>query len=182
MRTSFLSILAGGLLLAMASASFSGHAANGHDSGYVTIGVPDMEQATAFFRNILDCEPVNPVAGSESIESTRVGHATGDTVHASRLLICDSDTVVELFDDREAHAPSPATHATDHDKEPITFSADNVAHADRWLRREGVKVIGAPVTATTGPHAGQTVVNFMAPWGLQLQLVGRNPSHLATAP
>ncbi|GGY20781.1 glyoxalase [Rhodanobacter panaciterrae] len=182
MRKSILSILAGGLLLALASMSFSSYAANVHDNDYVSIGVPDLPQATAFFRNILDCEPVNPVAGSESPESTRAGHATRDALPPSRLLLCDSGTVVELFDAHGMHFPTPARHATDHGSEPITFAADNVAHADRWLRHEGIQVIGAPVTMTSGPHAGRTVVNFVAPWGLRLQLVGRTPSQIATAP
>jgi len=180
MRKSFLSMLAGGLLLAIASVSFSGYAASVHDSDYVTIGVPDLQQATTFFRSILDCEPVNAAAGSESPESTHA--AARDALPASRLLLCDSGTVVELFDSHGMHFPAPARHATDHGNEPITFSANNVAHADRWLRREGVKVIGAPIAVTTGPHAGQTVVNFVAPWGLRMQLVGRNQSQVATAP
>lgn len=182
MRKFFLSMLTGGLLLAMASASFSGYAASVHDNDYVTIGVPDLQQATVFFRNILNCEPVDPLAGNESPESTRAGHAIRDAQPTSRLLLCDSGTVVELFDARGMHSPAPARHAADHGSEPITFAADNVTHADRWLRHEGVQVIGVPVTLTTGPHAGQTVVNFMAPWGLRLQLVGRTPSRIATAP
>jgi Glyoxalase/Bleomycin resistance protein/Dioxygenase superfamily. len=176
MHKSILSMLAGGLLFAMAS---MGHAASVHDSDYVAIGVPDVQQATAFFHNVLDCEEVNPAAGDESLQS---GHATHDAVPASRLLLCDSGTVVELFDAHAVHSPSPARHATDHGSETIAFSADNVAHADRWLRREGVKVVGTPVVAVTGPHAGQTVVNFVTPWGLRLQLVGRSPTQVATAP
>lgn len=179
MRKSFLSMLAGGLLLAMASVSFGAYAASVHDSDYVTLGVPDLQQATTFFRNILDCEPVNPAAGSESSERA---HTARDALPASRLLLCDSGTVVELFDEHGMHFPAPARHAMDHGNEPITFSANNVAHADRWLRREGVKVIGAPVMLTTGPHAGQTVVDFVAPWGLRMQLVGKSPSQVATAP
>jgi catechol 2,3-dioxygenase-like lactoylglutathione lyase family enzyme len=176
MRKSILSMLAGGLLFAMSGMSY---ATSVHDSDYVAISVPDLQQATAFFHNVLDCEEVNPAAADESRESS---HATRDAPPVSRLLLCDSGTVVELFDAREAHSPSPARHATDHGSEPIAFSADNVAHADRWLRREGVKVTGAPVALIAGPHAGQTVVNFVAPWGLQLQLVGRSPTQVATAP
>lgn len=182
MRKSFLSILAGGLLLAMASVSFNGYAASIHDSDYVAIGVPDLQQATAFFRNILDCEPVGPLASNESPEGMHTGHAMRDALPPSRLLFCDSGTVVELFDARAMDFPAPARRATDHGSEPIMFAADNVAHADRWLRHQGVQVIGAPVTLTTGPHAGQAVVNFVAPWGLRLQLVGRTPSRIATAP
>ena len=176
MHKSLLSMLAGGLLFAMAS---MGHAASVHDSDYVAISVPDLQQATAFFHNVLDCEEVNPAAGDESLESSQATHGAPPV---SRLLLCDAGTVVELFDAHAAHSPSPALHATDHGSEPIAFSADNVAHADRWLRREGVKVTGAPVAVVADPHAGQTVVNFVAPWGLRLQLVGRSPSQVATAP
>lgn len=176
MHKSILSMLAGGLLFAMAG---MGRAASVHDSDYVAISVPDVQQATAFFHDVLDCEEVDSAAGDESRQG---GHVAHDARPVSRLLLCDDGTVVELFDAHAAHSPSLARHAMDRGSEPIAFSADNVAHADRWLRREGVKVLGAPVAAVTGPHAGQTVVNFVAPWGLRLQLVGRSPSQVATAP
>jgi catechol 2,3-dioxygenase-like lactoylglutathione lyase family enzyme len=177
MHKSLLSMLAGALLFTIAG---MGHAASVHDSDYVAISVPDLQQATAFFHNVLDCEEVNPAGGDESLESSRAAH---DAAPVSRLLLCDSGTVVELFDaDAERSSSTTAHHATDHGNEPIAFSADNVAHADRWLRREGVQVTGAPVAVITGPHAGQTVVNFVAPWGLRLQLVGRSPSQVATVP
>jgi catechol 2,3-dioxygenase-like lactoylglutathione lyase family enzyme len=179
MRKSFLSILVFGFLVAMAGAPFNGHAASVHDSGYVTIGVPDLQQATTFFRNILDCEPVSPVIADESTAGTASRHPA---LPASRLLLCDSGTVVELLDKHDTHFPPSARHSIDQGNGPIPFSTDDVAHADLWLRREGVHVVGTPVTMKTGPHAGQTLVNFMTPWGLQLQLVGWNTSKLATAP
>ncbi|MGH8159978.1 MAG: VOC family protein [Rhodanobacter sp.] len=169
----------------MAGVPISSHAADVHDSGYVSVGVPDLQQATAFFRNILDCEPIGPIVANESAEpaaSANADHATRHDLPPSRLLLCDAGTVVELFDDHAVHSPSTARHFTDHGNQPIQFSTDDVTHAGQWLRREGVTVIGAPVTMTTGPHAGQTLVNFVAPWGLRLQLVGWNRSQVATAP
>lgn len=176
MRKFFLSIPVFGFLAAMAGAPFNSHAASVHDSGYVTIDVPNLQQATTFFRNILDCEPVGTNESTEGTPFRR--HA----LPASRLLLCDSGTVVELFDEHGARALSSARHSIDQGNEPIQFSADDVEHADQWLRREGVQVIGTSVTMKAGPHAGQTVVNFVTPWGLQLQLVGWNKSQLATAP
>ena len=175
-------MLSGGLLLEMASVSCSGHAASVHANDYVTLGAPAVPQAAAVSRNNPECELFNPVAGNESPKSARAADATRDALPVSRLLLCNAGTVFELFDDHGVRSPAPGRHATDHGSEPMTFSADNVAHADRWLRREGGEVIGAPATWTTGPHAGQTVVNFVAPWGLRLQLVGRDPSQVAPAP
>lgn len=180
MRKSLLSML---VLLLMASVPFGSHAASVHDNGYVSIGVPDLAQATAFFRNILDCEPIGLIAANESVESAHTVRATRNAPPSSRLLLCNSGTVVELFDNHGGSSPSPSRHSADHGNEPIpSFSTDDMADADRWLRREGVKVIGPPVIVRAGPQAGQTVVNFMAPWGLRLQLVGRNARQVATAP
>ncbi|OOG46806.1 VOC family protein [Rhodanobacter sp. C01] len=179
MRKSLLSMFGGSLLLVMTSLPFSGRAAGTHDSDYVSIGVPDLVQATAFFRNVLDCEPIGPISANATASEAGSRHAG---LPSSRLLLCDSGNVVELFDNHGVNNISASRYSAKHDNEPIPLFADDVTHGDRWLRHEGVRVIGSPVTATSGPHAGQTVVNFVAPWGLRLQLVGRNTGRLATAP
>jgi hypothetical protein len=38
------------------------------------------------------------------------------------------------------------------------------------LHRQGVQVLGEP-TASTGPSEGQRWVYFLAPWGMQFELV-----------
>lgn len=182
MHKTFLSILAGGLLVVVAGVPVSSYAETAHDDGYVAIGVPDLRQATTFFRNILDCEPISADESAGTAVSGNVRRAIRHDPPQSRLLLCDAGTVVELFDDHAAHHPSLARHAANHGNEPVQFPTDDVAHASQWLRREGVTVVGAPVMMATGPHAGQTLVNFVAPWGLQLQLVGWNRSQVATAP
>ena len=39
------------------------------------------------------------------------------------------------------------------------------------LKAHGVRVLGEPVVRTSGPSAGQTWVYFLAPWGMQFELV-----------
>lgn len=169
----------------MGGIPLSSHAADVHDSGYVSIGVPDLQQATAFFRSILDCEPISLIAANQSTTmaaSGSNGHTADHDQPASRLLLCDAGTVVELFDDQATHDPAHARHTATHAAEPIQFYTGDVANAGQWLRREGVTVIGPAVIVKSGPHAGQTLVNFVAPWGLSLQLVGWNRSQVATTP
>jgi catechol 2,3-dioxygenase-like lactoylglutathione lyase family enzyme len=144
-------------------------AATLHDSDYVRIGVPDLPQAVTFFRDVLDCQLINEFS------------AIGST-HESRLLACDSGSIVELFDNHGAASPSPARHPKNSGDEPIQFISDDVANADQWLRRAGVRVLGSPQTLTSGPHAGQTVVNFVSPWGLRLQLVSWKTNAITAGP
>jgi catechol 2,3-dioxygenase-like lactoylglutathione lyase family enzyme len=158
-RTSFLLTLMASLLAAFTGA----HAAGLHGNGYVTLAVPDLPQAVAFFQNILDCEPVDAMDPT----APRPQHT---------LLLCESDTVVELFDGHGVPAPVSARNA------PVRFFANDVGHADQWLRREGVKVVGAPVIPSTGPQAGMTLVNFVTPWGQPLQLIGRDDVQVTAVP
>lgn len=159
MNKSMLSLLAIGFLAMLAALPVAGHAASLRGPGYMKISVPDMQQAVTFFRDVLDCEWIAP---------PDTGERTQNATSSSRLLICDSGSVVELFPQRQTDAPPDA--AKDH-RAPIRFFANDVTTADRWLQREGVTVVGTPVTVTTGPHAGQTLVNFVSPWGLRMQLV-----------
>ena len=39
------------------------------------------------------------------------------------------------------------------------------------LRSHGLRILGEPTVRATGPSAGQTWVYFLAPWGMQLELV-----------
>ncbi|MFA6232370.1 MAG: VOC family protein [Rhodanobacter sp.] len=120
------------------------------DNDYVRIDVPNMTQGVRFFRDVLACQPINPSAIT----------GRGATPHASSLMSCGSDSIVELV-------ASPASaHASNHGTRPVRLMANHLAGADRWLRRKGVLVIGPPRT-----RAGETVVNFITPWGLRMQLV-----------
>ncbi len=154
MNKSFPSLLAFVMLGAVAAvAATNSRAAVIQDDDYVRIVVPDMAQAATFFRDVLDCQLISPRLDSgDSHQGSR----------ESRLLSCGAGSVIEL-----SAAPSPATSAGSQHREPIRLISDDVAGAAQWLRHEGVRVLGTPRTL----KSGQTVVNFIAPWGLRLQLV-----------
>jgi len=135
-------------------------AATLYSGDYVSVDVPDLEQAVAFFQDVLDCRLIGP----ESV----VAEAPTGGVPASRLLSCDAGSVVELFDNRGL-SPSPASGRFER---PLQFVSDDVQHASEWLRRTGVNVSGSPYRLTSGPLTGRMVLDFVSPWGLRLQLLG----------
>jgi catechol 2,3-dioxygenase-like lactoylglutathione lyase family enzyme len=127
-------------------------AATLYGSDYARVGVPDLAQAVTFFQDVLDCRLIGP-------ESAATGAAP-----ASRLLSCDTDSIVELY----VISPSPASNEA---AQPLRFVSGNVLHADEWLRHQGGSISGAPHRLTSGPLAGRMVLDFVAPWGLRLQLL-----------
>ena len=133
-------------------------AATGGD--YAGISVPDMAQAVAFFRDVLDCRVIGPTS-EQSPRGTP----------ASRLLSCNAGSIVELFQ-QPGSSPSAAQRSRLKAGEPLQFVTVDVIHAGEWLRHEHVSVNGAPHRLTSGPQAGRMVLDFRAPWGLRLQLLG----------
>lgn len=144
----FLGMLLLGLLATVLSKGVDAAAFQNND--YVRIDVPDMIQGVTFFRDVLACQLIDPPATT----------GRGAAPPASSLMSCGTGSIVELV-----ASASPA-HASKHATRPVRLVATNLAGAEQWLRREGVQVIGPP-----GKHAGETVVNFIAPWGLRMQLV-----------
>jgi len=53
----------------------------------------------------------------------------------------------------------------------IAFYVDDMAAAIAHLKKHGVKVLGSPTPMKSGPSAGETWCYFLAPWGMQLELV-----------
>ncbi len=129
-----------------------------HSVDYARVNVPDVGQALAFFRNVLDCERIDTSAGVET----------------SALMECQSGMVLELVRAGSGQIPAMST--------PLRFVGGDVAHADRWLRKEGAHAVGKPVVADSGPDAGQTMINFTSPWGLRLQLVGTTDDRITSLP
>ena len=51
------------------------------------------------------------------------------------------------------------------------FYVDDMDSAIAFLKDNGVQVLGEPTAYTEGPNLGLTWCYFMAPWGLQLEIV-----------
>lgn len=148
------------LLLGLAVATLPAvDAATLYGGDYARIGVPDLGQAVAFFRDVLNCRPIDPAVGRSS------------NPRQSSLLACDAGSIVELFEERGA-SPAPTRPSREPASRTLQFVTDDVAHAGQWLRHEGVDVNGAPRRLTSGPLAGRLALDFVSPWGLHLQLLG----------
>ena len=53
----------------------------------------------------------------------------------------------------------------------LAFHVDDIGAAVTFLKWRGVRVLGDPTVRTAGPSGGQTRVCFLAPWGMQVELV-----------
>jgi hypothetical protein len=79
--------------------------------------------------------------------------------------------MLELFAER---GDSPARGSTAKG-ETLQFISDGTLRTDTWLRQRGVTVSGAPRRLTSGPWAGRMALDFVAPWGMRMRLLGSRP-------
>ncbi|TCO60509.1 VOC family protein [Actinocrispum wychmicini] len=137
------------------------------------ITVPDLAQARAFFEDVLGCEymyTLGPYQHDGTWMSEHLGvhdRAVMRRLHFFRL---GGQAIFEVF---EYAAPDQRTEPprnSDVGGHHLAFYVEDMDAAVADLRRRGLRVLGEP-TASKGPSEGQRWVYFLAPWGMQCELV-----------
>src|SRR5271170_551289 len=143
----------------------------GHDHTGVT--VPDMNQAVTFFVDVLGCKKAmsfGPFSDDKGTFMKDVLDVNPRAVITQITMIrCGSGSNIELFSytspDQQVVQPKNSDVGGYH----IAFYVDDIRAADKYLRSKGVWTLFGPIPITQDPAAGQAIVYFKAPWGLQLR-------------
>ncbi|MBI1217955.1 MAG: glyoxalase [Rhodobacteraceae bacterium] len=142
---------------------------------HIGLTVPDLDQAAAFFTGVLGCTTVarfgpfrddtgnfmadvldvHPRAVIESIVLQRCGH--GSNIELFAYTAPDQTTLHPRNSDIGAHH--------------LAFYVDDIDAAAESLRARGIATHMGPIPISDGPVAGQSILYFKAPWGLQLELI-----------
>ncbi len=140
---------------------------------HIGITVPDLDQAVAFFRDLLGLEALVYSAPDQvniGYVATHLGAEEGSRLVRLALLPCLGANV-ELLEYRKAGglgpAPSPSNNGATH----FALSVKDVAAAARYLRDRGVTVLEGPSEVEDGDLAGLRWIYFRTPWGTTMELV-----------
>ena len=142
---------------------------------HIGFTVPDLDQAVTFFRDVMGCGefyPLGPFSGGDStwMQDHLNVHPRAE-IPAMRLMRCGNGTNLEIFQytapDQNLRGPKNSDVGGHH----LAFYVEDMDAAVSYLQAEGLEVLGNPTTMTDGPSSGETWVYFLAPWGMQLELV-----------
>ncbi|MCW6509253.1 VOC family protein [Lichenifustis flavocetrariae] len=136
--------------------------------------VPDMDEATAFFVDILGAEvlfEVGPFSSDDDWMATHLGVHPRAKIPRLRMLRLAEGPSIELFEYISPDQQHTRSRNSDAGGHHLAFYVADVTSAVEYLKRYHVEVLGEPTTMLEGPSAGLTWVYFRAPWGLQLELV-----------
>ena len=145
----------------------------GHDHTGIT--VPDMNQAITFFTDVLGCQKIMSFGPFSDDKGNFMKDALD--VHPRAVITqitmvrCGFGSNIELFSyqspDQQVVQPKNSDIGGYH----IAIYVDDIKAADKYLKSKGVFTLFGPIPIKEGPAAGQAILYFKAPWGLQMEAI-----------
>lgn len=169
-----------GLIGAIAGAFLAATAAAGPVPGmrgvdHIGLTVPDMDEAVDFFTEILGCQKAMSFGPFRDDQGTFMQDLLDvdprAVIRQITLLRCGFGSNIELFDYSAPDQKEVRPRNSDIGGHHIAIHVDDIEAAAAYLRAHGVRTLMGPMPVTEGPAAGQTILYFFAPWGLQMELI-----------
>jgi catechol 2,3-dioxygenase-like lactoylglutathione lyase family enzyme len=163
--------LAFSFLTPAAAGSLPGLRGNDHTG----ITVPDIKQALDFFTNVLGCQhamtfgPFSDDKGTFMQDLLNV-HPRAKIEQIS-LVRCGYGSNIELFQYSSPDQKDATPKNSDIGGYHIAFYVDDIKAAADYLKANNVRTLMGPLPVDQGPAAGQSILYFMAPWGLQFEAI-----------
>jgi catechol 2,3-dioxygenase-like lactoylglutathione lyase family enzyme len=141
---------------------------------HIGFTVPDLEEATRFFVDVIGCEyffELGPFAADDDWMQTHLNVQPRAVMHKLRFFRCKHGPNFEIFqyESSDQHTVQPKN--SDVGGHHLAFYVDDFYAALHYLKEKGVRVQGEPTIRTSGPNAGQTWIYFLSPWDMQFELV-----------
>jgi catechol 2,3-dioxygenase-like lactoylglutathione lyase family enzyme len=145
----------------------------GHDHTGIT--VPDVKAATAFFTDVIGCThamsfgPFSDDKGTFMKDVVNVNpRAVIDEISMVR---CGYGSNIELFQYKAPEQSTEMPKNSDIGGHHIALYVDDIDKAAAYLKEKNVKTLQGPIPIKEGPAAGQSILYFFTPWGLQMELI-----------
>ena len=142
---------------------------------HIGLTVPDVDAAVTFFTGILGCEKAMEFGPFRDDEGTFMADLLD--VHPRAvlnrivLLRCGFGANIELFDYDAPDQETVSVKNSDIGGHHIAFYVDDIDAAAAYLKENGVRTLLGPLPVNEGPAAGQRILYFYAPWGLQFEAI-----------
>ncbi len=141
---------------------------------HLGITVPKLEEAVKFFVDVIGCEAfykLGPFKADNDWMQVHLNVNPRAEIPQIRVVRCGHGINLEIFEYTSPDQDRTLPRNSDIGGHHLAFYVDDMAKAVAHLRRHNVKMLGEPTVMKDGPSAGETWMYFLAPWGMQLELV-----------
>ncbi len=140
---------------------------------HIGFTVPDLDEAHAFFVDVIGCEYVYTLGPFERDDDWMHDHLNvhpRSVMRELRFFRCGHGPNFEIFQWEPADSQAPQPRNSDIGGHHLAFYVDDLDAGIAHLREHGVQLLGEP-TSSRNASEGQRWVYFLSPWGMQLELV-----------
>lgn len=142
---------------------------------HIGITVPDMDQAETFFSDILGCEKAMSFGPFRDDKGTFMQDLLDvhprAVIENITLMRCGFGSNIELFKYTSPDQKTAELRNSDIGGHHIALYVDDIAAAAAYFKKQGIRTLLGPLPVNEGPAAGQSILYFFAPWGLQLEAI-----------
>lgn len=138
------------------------------------ITVPDLKQAVDFLVSVIGCEAfykLGPFKADNDWMEMHLNVNPRAEIPTMQLVRCGHGTNFEVFQWSSPDQKNTPPRNSDAGGHHIAFFVDDMAKAVAHLKKHNVKMFGDPTVMGEGPSAGESWMYFLAPWGVQMELV-----------
>jgi catechol 2,3-dioxygenase-like lactoylglutathione lyase family enzyme len=141
---------------------------------HVGFTVPDLDQAHRFLVDVLGCEYLYSLGPFRHDDTDWMSAHLN--VHPRAVMVenrwfrCGDRAVFEVFHYESPDQREAIPRNSDIGGHHVALYVDDLDAAVEYLRESGVQLLDGP-TASKGPAEGNRWVYFLAPWGMQFELV-----------
>lgn len=142
---------------------------------HIGLTVPDIQAAERFFVDVLGCQkatsfgPFRDDKGNFMKDLLDVDPRA--VINQISLLRCGFGSNIELFDYDAPDQKDVHPRNSDNGAYHIAVYVDDIEKTAEYLKSKGLRTLMGPLPVSEGPAAGQSVLYFFAPWGLQLEAI-----------
>lgn len=142
---------------------------------HVGITVPDIGEAEQFFVNVVGCEKAMSFGPFRDDEGTFMQDLLN--VHPRAVieqitqLRCGHGSNIELFQYSAPDQKTEMSKNSDFGGHHLAFYVEDIDAAAAYFKENGIRTLMGPFPVNEGPAAGQAILYFFAPWGLQLEAI-----------
>jgi catechol 2,3-dioxygenase-like lactoylglutathione lyase family enzyme len=140
---------------------------------HVGFTVPDLDQADDFFVGVIGCERVydlGPFIHDDDWMREQLNVDPRSVMRRLRFYRCGFGPNFEVFEWEAADGQRDQPRNSDVGGHHLAFYVDDLDAAVEYLRSRDIRVLGKPI-ASQNASTGQRWVYFLAPWGMQFELV-----------